>query len=167
MSEILQLPRQCLRLPLTQLCFSPQIAFVSKDKFPSGPENHSGSEVSAPDMIANSGCQVYISAALPPSLADQHVYILGPGMTYQHLHFDPADDFPELREIPGIQDNYAAYLQCLMQITQALTNAHDLLYPSKTHSFALATAEQYYKHIDEFTESKAASIGETLLGSPR
>ncbi len=75
-------------------------------------------------------------------------------MTYQHLHLDPAEDFPEMREIPGIQDDYAAYLQCLNHITQALTNAHDLLYPSKSRSVALAKAEQYYKHIDEFTESE-------------
>lgn len=78
----------------------------------------------------------------------------GPGMTYQHLHFDPAEDFPEMREIPGIQDNYAAYLQCLMHITQLLSNAHDLLYPSKSRSIALAKAEQYYKHIDEFSEGE-------------
>ncbi|KAK5061941.1 hypothetical protein LTR44_003316 [Exophiala sp. CCFEE 6388] len=80
-------------------------------------------------------------------------WLRSPGLTYQHQHFDPSEDFPQLREIPGIQDNYAAYLQCLMQITQALTNAHDLLYPSKSRSIALAKAEQYYKHIDEFGES--------------
>ncbi len=39
---------KCLRLPLTLNLFSPQIAFVSKGKFPSGLENHSGSEVSVP-----------------------------------------------------------------------------------------------------------------------
>jgi len=79
-----------------------------------------------------------------------------PGMTIQHLHFDPADDFPQMREIEGLQDDYAAYLQCLMHITQILSNAHDLLYPSKSHSLAIAKAEHYYKHIDEFTEALSA-----------
>ncbi|KIW95037.1 uncharacterized protein Z519_03618 [Cladophialophora bantiana CBS 173.52] len=79
-----------------------------------------------------------------------------PGMTIQHLHFDPADDFPQMREIEGLQDDYAAYLQCLMHITQVLSNAHDLLYPSKSHSLAIAKAEHYYKHIDEFTEALSA-----------
>lgn len=78
----------------------------------------------------------------------------GPGMTIQHLHFNPADDFPQMREIEGHQDDYAAYLQCLMHITQVLSNAHDLLYPSRSHSLAIAKAEHYYKHIDEFTEGK-------------
>lgn len=75
-------------------------------------------------------------------------------MTYQHLHVDPADDFPEMRDIPGVQDDYAAYLQCLVHITQVLSNAHDLLHPSKSRSLALAKAEHYYKHLDEFTESE-------------
>ncbi|OQV04997.1 Fungal specific transcription factor domain-containing protein [Cladophialophora immunda] len=79
-----------------------------------------------------------------------------PGMTIQHLHFDPADDFPQMREIDGLQDDHAAYLQCLMHITQVLSNAHDLLYPSKSHSLAIAKAEHYYKHIDEFTEALSA-----------
>lgn len=78
----------------------------------------------------------------------------GPGMTYQHLHADPADDFPEMRDIPGIQDDYASYLQCLVHITHVLSNAHDLLYPSKSRSVALAKAEHYYKYFDEFTESE-------------
>ncbi|KAK6386190.1 hypothetical protein LTS17_001765 [Exophiala oligosperma] len=79
-----------------------------------------------------------------------------PGMTIQHLHFNPADDFPQMREIEGHQDDYAAYLQCLMHITQVLSNAHDLLYPSRSHSLAIAKAEHYYKHIDEFTEALSA-----------
>lgn len=83
---------------------------------------------------------------------------LGPGMTYQHLHVDPAEDFPEMRDIPGVQDDYAGYLQCLVHITQVLSNAHDLLYPSKSRSAALAKAEHYYKHVDEFTESKKYTI---------
>ncbi|KIW77638.1 hypothetical protein Z517_07470 [Fonsecaea pedrosoi CBS 271.37] len=77
-------------------------------------------------------------------------------MTIQHLHFDPADDFPQMREIEGVQDDHAAYLQCLMHLTQVLSNAHDLLYPSKSHSLAIAKSEHYYKHIDEFTETLSA-----------
>ncbi|KAL3463136.1 hypothetical protein BJX64DRAFT_257665 [Aspergillus heterothallicus] len=79
-----------------------------------------------------------------------------PGMTIQHLRMDPAEDFPELREIPGVQDDYAAYLQCLVYITHVLSNAHDLLYPSKNRSAALARSEHYYKHIDEFAETLSA-----------
>lgn len=73
-------------------------------------------------------------------------------MTYHHLHTNHAEDFPEMHDIPGIQYDYAAYLQCLMHITQVMSNAHDLLYPSKSRSIALAKAEHYYKHIDEFAE---------------
>lgn len=74
-------------------------------------------------------------------------------MTYQHMHADAALDYPELTAIPGVQEDYASYLQCLMHLTQVLTNAHDLLYPSKSRSIALAKAEHYYKHIDDFTDS--------------
>lgn len=77
-------------------------------------------------------------------------------MTYQHLHADPADDFPEMRDIPGVQDDYAAYLQCLVHLTHVLSNAHDLLYPSRSRMVALAKAEHYYKYFDEFTESENA-----------
>jgi hypothetical protein len=59
-----------------------------------------------------------------------------------------------MAETPGIQEDYASYLHCLMHLTQMLTNAHDLLYPSKSRSIALAKAEHYYKHIDDFTESQ-------------
>lgn len=75
-------------------------------------------------------------------------------MTHQHQNVDPAVDFPEMRYIPGIQEDHAAYLQCLVQMTQVLGNAHDLLYPSKSRSVALAKAEQYYQHIDDFAESE-------------
>ena len=79
-------------------------------------------------------------------------------MTIQHMHFDPADDFPQMRKIEDFQDDYAAYLQCLMHITQVLSNAHDLLYPSKSHSLAIAKSEHYYKHIDEFAEGRRVHL---------
>ena len=85
-------------------------------------------------------------------------------MTYQHLHVDAAEDFPELRDIPGIQDDYAAYLQSHIQINQVLTNAHDILYPSKSQSISLAKAEHYFKHIDEFTESKKMDLFDVFSG---
>lgn len=87
-------------------------------------------------------------------------------MTIQHLHFNPADDFPQMREIEGLQDDYAAYLQCLMHITQVLSNAHDLLYSSKSHSLAIAKAEHYYKHIDEFTEGGRRYLPSDNASSP-
>lgn len=93
-----------------------------------------------------------------PLTKDKRLILSGPGMTLQHLHVDPAEDFPEMRDIPGVQDDYAGYLQCLVHITQVLSNAHDLLYPSKSRSAALAKAEHYYKHVDEFTESKQYAI---------
>ncbi|EXJ71694.1 uncharacterized protein A1O5_05502 [Cladophialophora psammophila CBS 110553] len=111
-----------------------QIATVSIDKYLFALANHSGTELTG----------------------ERHS--TGPGMTIQHLHFDPADDFPQMREIEGLQDDYAAYLQCLMHITQVLSNAHDLLYPSKSHSLAIAKAEHYYKHIDEFTEGRRGCL---------
>lgn len=78
-----------------------------------------------------------------------------PGMTAQHFHSDPAEDFPQMRLIGGSQDDYAAYLQCLMHLTQILSNAHDLLYSSKSHSLAIARAELYYRHIDSMTDALA------------
>lgn len=88
-------------------------------------------------------------------------------MTYQHMHTDPADDFPEMCAIPGIQDDYASYMQCLIQITQVVTNAHDLLYPSKSRSAAMAKAEHYYKHIDDFGESTTAvAVGKHVTDVP-
>lgn len=89
---------------------------------------------------------------------DADILCAGPGLTYQHLHADPAQDYPEMAETPGIQEDYASYLHCLMHLTQMLTNAHDLLYPSKSRSIALAKAEHYYKHIDDFTESQCEEI---------
>ncbi|KAM6478049.1 hypothetical protein HDV62DRAFT_383120 [Trichoderma sp. SZMC 28011] len=71
----------------------------------------------------------------------------------EHLHADPAEDFPEMRYMPGVQEDFAAYLQCLVHMTHILSNAHDLLYSSKSFSIALAKAEHYYKHIDEFSET--------------
>lgn len=84
-------------------------------------------------------------------------------MTIQHLHSDPADDFPQMREIQGLQDDHAAYLQCLMHITQILSNAHDLLYSSKSHSLAIAKAEHYYKHIDGFTDGTLTNLSPVMI----
>ena len=42
------------------------------------------------------------SASYAPCFKADHV-LSGQGMTYQHLHSDPVDDFPEMRDIPGIQ----------------------------------------------------------------
>lgn len=109
--------------------------------------NHSGIGVSRPLPLMIQLCE----ATFPDTA---NMFTLGPGMTIQHLHSNPADDFPQMREIQGIQDDHAAYLQCLMHITQILSNAHDLLYSSKSHSLAIAKAEHYYKHIDGFTDGK-------------
>ena len=59
--------------------------------------------------------------------------------------------------IPGIQEDYASYLHCQLHLTHLLSNAHDLLYPSKSRSIALATAEHYYKHIEAFSDGELAA----------
>lgn len=74
------------------------------------------------------------------------------------MHSDPAEDFAELAAIPGIQDDYAGYIQCQVHLTQLFSNAHDLLYPSKTISIALATSEQYYKHIEDFSHGELKAL---------
>lgn len=116
-------------------------------------------------LCVHNHCETAQSKSLRPvdiTLVCQAKFPSGPGMTYQHLHADPAEDFPEMRYMPGVQEDFAAYLQCLVHMTHILSNAHDLLYSSKSFSIALAKAEHYYKHIDEFSESKRIGLGELI-----
>ncbi len=44
------------------------------------------------------------------------------------------------------QDSY-------VDLTQTMTNAHDILYPSKDRTIALVRVGEYYKYLDAFTRS--------------
>jgi hypothetical protein len=75
----------------------------------------------------------------------------GPG-----LCFTPNDanaNFPSLRPIPGVQDDLASVVQALVELTQQMTTAHDVLYPSNDRTISLVRGGVYYRHLDDFTRS--------------
>ncbi|KAF8896935.1 hypothetical protein CPB85DRAFT_1328559 [Mucidula mucida] len=80
----------------------------------------------------------------------------GPGLCFH----SPGDkepsaytNFPSLRPVPGLQDDYASVVQAYVDLTQTMTNAHDILYPSKDRTIALVRVGEYYKYLDAFTRS--------------
>ena len=43
-----------------------------------------------------------------------------------------ASNFPLMRPIAGVQDDYASLLQAYIELTQIMTAAHDILFHSKS-----------------------------------
>ncbi|KIY72965.1 hypothetical protein CYLTODRAFT_417473 [Cylindrobasidium torrendii FP15055 ss-10] len=80
----------------------------------------------------------------------------GPGLCF-HAQNDnePAahTNFPSLKPVAGLQDDYASVVQAYTDLTQILTNAHDILYPSKDRTITLVKVGEYYKYLDAFTRS--------------
>ncbi|CED83259.1 Zn(2)-C6 fungal-type DNA-binding domain [Phaffia rhodozyma] len=62
-------------------------------------------------------------------------------------------NFPSLRPIPSEQDDFASVVQALVELTQTMTAAHDVLYPSHDRTMSLVRAGEYYKYLDEFSRS--------------
>ncbi|KAG8923873.1 hypothetical protein FRC02_010838 [Tulasnella sp. 418] len=81
----------------------------------------------------------------------------GPGLCFPSNTTDSIqssyDNFPLLRPIPGVQDDFASLVQAYVELTQAIGNAHDILYPSKDRTIALVRVGEYQKYLDAFTRS--------------
>lgn len=58
-----------------------------------------------------------------------------------------AQDFPSLR---STVDNYPAIFEANLALTQLFSNAHDVLYATKTRSNQLNAGGEYVKYIDDF-----------------
>ncbi|KAK3652757.1 hypothetical protein LTR56_005052 [Elasticomyces elasticus] len=62
-----------------------------------------------------------------------------------------AQDFPSLQPRPGRpQDDFAAIFQANLELTQLFSNAHDVLYATKSRSNQLNFGGEYVKYIDDF-----------------
>ncbi|SMR54800.1 unnamed protein product [Zymoseptoria tritici ST99CH_1E4] len=61
-----------------------------------------------------------------------------------------AQDFPSLQPRLHRQDNFAAIFQANLELTQLFSNAHDVLYATKSRSNQLNAGGEYVKYIDDF-----------------
>lgn len=55
-------------------------------------------------------------------------------------------DYPE-------QDDLASLIQCYLELTQLMSNAHDVLYPNAARTRSLVVHGEYFKYIDELVRS--------------
>lgn len=61
-----------------------------------------------------------------------------------------AQDFPSLQPRNGRHDDFAAIFQANLELTQLFSNAHDVLYATKSRSNQLNFGGEYVKYIDDF-----------------
>ena len=61
-----------------------------------------------------------------------------------------AQDFPSLHPRLHRHDNFAAIFQANLELTQLFSNAHDVLYATKSRSNQLNFGGEYVKYIDDF-----------------
>ena len=61
-----------------------------------------------------------------------------------------AHDFPSLQPRPNRHDDFAAIFQANLELTQLFSNAHDVLYATKSRSNQLNFGGEYVKYIDDF-----------------
>ncbi|KAM3413711.1 hypothetical protein BST61_g10402 [Cercospora zeina] len=61
-----------------------------------------------------------------------------------------AQDFPSLQPRLHRQDDFAATYQANLELTQLFSNAHDVLYATKSRSNQLNFGGEYVKYIDDF-----------------
>lgn len=61
-----------------------------------------------------------------------------------------AQDFPSLQPRLGRHDDHAAIFQANLELTQLFSNAHDVLYATKSRSNQLNFGGEYVKYIDDF-----------------
>ncbi|GAB7365072.1 hypothetical protein MBLNU230_g5853t1 [Neophaeotheca triangularis] len=64
-----------------------------------------------------------------------------------------ARDFPSLQPRPDRQDDFAAIFEANLELTQLFSNAHDVLYATKSRSNQLNYGGEYVKYIDDFRVS--------------
>ncbi|WOO81900.1 Transcriptional activator ARO80 [Vanrija pseudolonga] len=69
-------------------------------------------------------------------------------------------NFPFLREIAGSspageyqQEDLASLIQTYLELTQLMSNAHDVLYPNPARTRSLVVYGEYFKYIDELARS--------------
>lgn len=67
-------------------------------------------------------------------------------------------NFPFLREIAPdrgelMQDDLASLVQTYLELTQLMSNAHDVLYPNAGRTRSLILHAEYFKYIDELVRS--------------
>ncbi|KAH8830085.1 hypothetical protein DL96DRAFT_915862 [Flagelloscypha sp. PMI_526] len=89
----------------------------------------------------------------------------GPGLCFQSAGDSPSSpytSFPTLVPFNTSSDastasvereDYASLVQAYVELTQTMTAAHDILYPSKDRTSTLVRVGEYYKYLDEFTRS--------------
>jgi hypothetical protein len=61
-----------------------------------------------------------------------------------------AQDFPSLQPRLNRHDDFAAIFQANLELTQLFSNAHDVLYATKSRSNQLNFGGEYVKYIDDF-----------------
>lgn len=61
-----------------------------------------------------------------------------------------AQDFPSLQPRNGNHSDFAAIFQANLELTQLFSNAHDVLYATKSRSNQLNFGGEYVKYIDDF-----------------
>lgn len=61
-----------------------------------------------------------------------------------------AQDFPSLQSRIYRQDDFSAIFQANLELTQLFSNAHDVLYATKSRSSQLNFGGEYVKYIDDF-----------------
>jgi hypothetical protein len=61
-----------------------------------------------------------------------------------------AEDFPSLQARNGRHDDFAAIFEANLELTQLFSNAHDVLYATKSRSNQLNFGGEYVKYIDDF-----------------
>lgn len=61
-----------------------------------------------------------------------------------------AQDFPSLQPRLGRHDDYSAIFEANLELTQLFSNAHDVLYATKSRSNQLNFGGEYVKYIDDF-----------------
>ncbi|KAK3672212.1 hypothetical protein LTR78_007965 [Recurvomyces mirabilis] len=61
-----------------------------------------------------------------------------------------AQDFPSLQPTLNHHDDFAAIFQANLELTQLFSNAHDVLYATKSRSNQLNFGGEYVKYIDDF-----------------
>lgn len=59
-------------------------------------------------------------------------------------------------------DDSASLMQSLVELTQVMTNAHDILYPSKLRTEVLVKQGEYFLFLDHF---RRGAFGLSLLGT--
>ncbi|WRT70083.1 uncharacterized protein IL334_007077 [Kwoniella shivajii] len=66
-------------------------------------------------------------------------------------------NFPFLSEIGDEedhpQDDYASLIQAYLELTQLMSNAHDVLYPNASRTRSLVMHGEYFKYLDEMARS--------------